>query len=141
MGTGSKAAVNRRTPDASRDLGMQRVSRQRVECGASAPLSKGAPSERVQYSGPTPLEEIAFQGDALLHQMDVALGYDGFAFQASRFDRPEFYWEFHCLRTWNLKLGTWNLKPDTRHPNIDTASHANHPHAANARTDGSNPRE
>jgi len=37
----SKAAVNRRTPDAPRNLGAQRVSRQRVECGASAPLSKG----------------------------------------------------------------------------------------------------
>src|SRR6185436_8575448 len=37
----SKAAVNRRTPDAPRSLSVQRVSRQRVECGASAPLSKG----------------------------------------------------------------------------------------------------
>jgi hypothetical protein len=57
MGTDSKAVLKPRTPDASRDLGVQRVSRQRVECGASAPLSKGVQSERLQYSGLTPLEE------------------------------------------------------------------------------------
>ena len=44
MGMDSKAVLKPRTPDASRDLWVQRVSRQRVECGASAPLSKGVQS-------------------------------------------------------------------------------------------------